>query len=118
MIYTKNNLLLFFAFMALCGISIFLCFVIGGYFGKEGLLLGAMFGGAMGILLTLYLARKMRYILPFQTPTTFAGAAIGFVLASLVAVNSLADPLLPVLSIALIGVGGVFGKLMAKVPEN
>lgn len=117
MIYTKNNLLLFVSFFALCGLCIFLGSVGGSNYGKEGLFVGALLGGTAGIWLTVYLALRLGWLQRYQAPAAFAGAAAGFVVASVVAVGNLSGPVVPVLSTLLIGIGGVAGKLMARQPQ-
>ena len=116
-IYTKNNLLLFGFFFAICGISIFLGTIIGGYFGGGGLLLGPLIAGVLGILLTLYFGRRMEYLQKYQATTSFAGAVIGFIIAALIAIKMLTGPIIPVLGTLLICIGGIAGKLMAREPE-
>lgn len=83
--------------------------IVGHAFGPRGLWAGAVAGGLLAALLSARVAAWRRWIEPRQSRRTAAGAAAGFLVAALVAVNTLSSPVGPVLSAALVGVGALLG---------
>jgi phosphotransferase system glucose/maltose/N-acetylglucosamine-specific IIC component len=88
--------------------------ILGGAFGQRGLFIGGFAGGVLVAPLTAMVARWRRWIVPSQFVGTALGAAIGFVCAATVAVNTLSSPVGPVLSTLLIGAGAVVGSRLRK----
>jgi hypothetical protein len=77
--------------------------------GRTGLFVGGAIGGLFGVTIATRLAVWRRWIEPRDYyPTTFGGE-IGFVLAALIAVNTLSSPIGPVLSTFLVGIGALAG---------
>ena len=93
---TKVLLVLLACFLG--GVGGFVGSVIGGAFGREGLFAGGFIGGIAIAPLSARIALWRRWIGPGQFWPTAAGAALGFVAAALVAVNTLSSPVGPVLS--------------------
>jgi hypothetical protein len=75
---------------------------------------GGFVGGIAIAPLSARLAVWRRWIGPRQYWPTAAGAALGFVAAAVVAVNTLSSPVGPVLSTALIGIGALIGSTRAR----
>lgn len=99
-------------FVAMCvlgGFGGFVGSVIGGMFGQRGLFVGGLIGGIAIAPLAARIAVWRRWISAAQYWSTTAGAAIGFVAAAVVAVNTLSSPVGPVLSTALTGIGALVG---------
>ena len=104
-------------FVAMClvgGLGGFLGSVIGGIHGQRSLFVGGFVGGIAIAPLSARLAVWRRWIGPRQYWPTAAGAALGFVAAAVVAVNTLSGPVGPVLSTALIGIGALIGSTRAR----
>jgi len=81
----------------------------GHAFGKSGLWAGGILGGLLASMLVARIALWRQWIIRSQFWPTSIGAAIGFVAACAVAVNTLSSPIGPVLSTLLIGAGAVLG---------
>ena len=68
---------------------------------------------------TAIAARWRRWIAARQVRATALGAAIGFLMAATIAVNTLSSPVGPVLSTLLIGAGALIGaRLRESGPAN
>jgi hypothetical protein len=107
---------LFALMSAVGGLGAFLGSLLGNAAGKTGLFAGAIVGGAIAIALGIRLAARLALVPKTRIAHATLGALGGFALAALVAVNTLSSPVGPVLSVALIGLGAVFGA--ARVPED
>src|SRR3989304_3369793 len=92
------------------GLGGFVGSVIGGAIGQRSLFGGGVMGGMAIAPLSAQVAVWRRWIAPRQYWPTAAGAALGFLAAALVAVNTLSSPVGPILSTALIGVGALGGS--------
>jgi len=90
--------------------------IVGHAFGKAGLWAGGIVGGLLGSMLAARVARWRRWIAPSQTWPTALGAAIGFLLACAIAVNTLSSPIGPIMSTLLIGIGALLGS--ARTPSD
>ena len=88
--------------------------ILGGAFGQRGLFAGGVIGGVLVAPITANVARWRGWIAPNQFLGTALGAALGFLLAALIAVNTLSSPVGPVLSTALIGIGAIMGSRQGK----
>lgn len=100
-------------FVAMCvlgGIGGFVCSVLGASFGTRGLFVGGFLGGVLIAPLSGKIALWRGWILRHQYWPTVAGAAVGFLAAAFVAVNTLSSPVGPILSTALTGVGALIGS--------
>jgi uncharacterized membrane protein YeaQ/YmgE (transglycosylase-associated protein family) len=101
---------LFVATCILGGVGGFIGSVIGGAFGQRALFIGGFIGGILISPISARMAVWRRWIRPDRFWWTTAGAALGFVAAALVAVNTLSSPVGPLLSTALTGVGAFLGS--------
>jgi len=86
--------------------------MVGNAAGRPGLWIGGVAGGLLGSIGAAALARSRTWIAPAQFLATALGGSVGFLLAALVAVNTLSSPVGPVLSTILIGLGAVTGATL------
>ena len=107
---------LFALMSAVGGLGAFLGSIVGNAAGNTGLYAGALLGGAIAIALGVRLAARLALVPKTRIAHATLGALGGFALAALVAVNTLSGPIGPVLSVALIGLGAVFGA--ARMPAD
>jgi peptidoglycan/LPS O-acetylase OafA/YrhL len=101
-------------FLLSCGMSGLLTVLgsIGGRtFGRTGLFVGAVVGGLAGLALAGLFARRLRLIDRRSYAPTVIGGTIGYVLAAVIAVNNLETPVVPMLSVSLVGLGAVVGSV-------
>jgi len=83
---------------------------IGGRaLGRSGLFVGAVLGGIVGIALAGLIARRLRLIDHRSYAPTVIGGTIGYVLAAMIAANNLERPVVPMLSVTVVGLGAVVG---------
>lgn len=92
------------------GIGGFLGSVIGSFFGATALFAGGFLGGVLVAPLSAKLALWRRWIAPSQYRPTVLGAALGFIAAAVIAVNTLSSPIGPALSPVLVGLGALVGS--------
>lgn len=90
--------------------------VAGSAFGRTGLFAGGLIGGVLVAPMSARLAVYRGWIGPGQNLPTAAGAALGFLTAAFVAMNTLSSPVGPVLSTALTGLGAIAGSRLARRP--
>ena len=100
---------LFLTAMVLGGAGGMVGSMIGNAGGKRMLFVGGFIGGVLVAPLTAWIARRAGWIAADRTVPTALGAAIGFLLAATIAVNTLSSPIGPVLSTTLIGIGALLG---------
>ena len=105
----RSRVLLFLTAMVLGGVGGFVGSVLGNAGGKRMLFVGGFIGGVLIAPLTARIAVWRGWVAPDRAMWTAIGAAIGFVLAATIAVNTLSSPIGPVLSTLLIGFGAVLG---------
>ena len=84
--------------------------IIGAAAGQRGLFIGGFLGGLIASPCAAYLAARFHWIEPREARGTALGAALGFLTAAIVAVNTLSSPVRPILSTLLIGAGGLAGR--------
>lgn len=109
-----NQLWLFVTATVFGGFGGFLGSVLGGGLGETGLFVGGFAGGVVIAPLTALVARKRGWIDHSRLWYVAAGAALGFVAAATIAVNTLSSPVGPVLSTTLIGLGALAGARIGK----
>lgn len=106
-------------------------FVIASLLGGFGGLVGSIAGGALGSLfvggfvggvlvapLGAGLARWRGWIERSDFWPTSVGAALGFLAAATVAVNTLSSPVGPITSTALTGLGALLGQAAGRVGRS
>jgi hypothetical protein len=106
----RNRILLFGVAMLLGGLGGMLGSIVGNAAGKRGLFIGGAVGGIIGAWLSGVIASRRQWIPRSAALGASAGAATGFLLAALVATQTLGSPVGPILSTVLIGVGAVVGS--------
>jgi hypothetical protein len=108
-----NRAALFLVACALGGLGGAVGSMVGHAFGKGGLWAGGILGGILASMLVARIALWRRWIVRSQSWPTAFGAAIGFLVACAVAVNTLSTPVGPILSTLLIGAGALLGSVRA-----
>jgi len=104
-----------FALLVLAGgTGAFVGSVLGNAFGRTGLFAGALIGGTIGSAAAAFLGAAFKWINTAERLATAIGAAAGFLVAAMIAVNTLSSPIGPVTSALLIGVGGLLGRRWAR----
>ncbi len=109
-----KNLLLFLVVSGLDAICILLGSFVGHSIGGSGLFAGAIIGGVVCVAAAVSLAVRIRLLDRANYGATFLGALIGFVVAAVIAVKNLQGPLIPIASVALIGLGAILGKMISN----
>jgi hypothetical protein len=84
--------------------------IVGAAFGPRALFAGGFLGGLMASPCAALLAARFKWIEAEDVRSTALGAALGFVAAATVAVNTLSSPVGPLLSPLLVGAGGLVGR--------
>lgn len=108
-------------FLLVCGKNGFLTVLgsmLGNAFGKTGLFVGAIVGGIIGIALAGLIARGLRIISQTSYASTVLGGTLGFIIAAMIATNNLHTPVIPILSVTLVGLGAVVGNIIKKEKEK
>lgn len=108
------SLLLFIVSCFLGGLGGLLGSIVGHAAGSRGLWVGGVLGGLLGSVAAAAVARARKWIGPSQFRMTAIGAAVGFLVAAAIAVNTLGSPVGPILSTALIGIGAIVGSRLAN----
>jgi hypothetical protein len=88
--------------------------MVGHAFGSRGLFIGAVVGGLLAIALIAQFGVWRGWISKSQTSMTMLGAALGFLVAAVIATRTLSSPIGPILSSLLIGVGAVLGARLGS----
>src|SRR5258705_2049386 len=100
-------------FLLVCVLAGFLTFggsVLGHSMGQMGLFVGAVIGGFAGVGLAVWLSTRIGLLSKANFLPALIGGSAGFIVAALIAVNSLWTPIIPLASVALICVGTLLGK--------
>ena len=105
---------LFVAASIIGGLGGFAGSIVGAAFGKHALFAGGFAGGVLISPLTAWIATRRRWITTKAFWPTAAGAAVGFLAAAAVAINTLSSPIGPILSTALTGVGALVGSRIRR----
>ena len=109
-----RRLYLFLVSCALAGIGGAVGSILGNGLGGKGLWIGGVAGGVLGTIAAALVSRALGWITPGQVRATATGAAVGFLAAAVIAVNTLSSPIGPVLSTALVGVGAIVGSALSN----
>lgn len=104
-----------FVFLTIAGgIGGFLGSVVGAAFGdNRALFIGGFAGGPVVCVLAAWLAGRLGWTPAAEVRGTAIGAALGFLAAATIAVNTLSSPVGPVLSTLCVGTGGLLGGRIA-----
>jgi hypothetical protein len=113
-----SRVALFFVACALGGVGGALGSMAGHAFGKGGLWAGGILGGLIASMLIARIAVWRHWIVRSQFWPTTMGAAIGFLAACAVAVNTLSSPIGPILSTLLIGAGAVLATSLRSAADD
>jgi len=111
---TLKNLLLFLIVSALDALSILLGSFAGHSISSIGLFAGAISGGIVGVAAAVWLAARLHLLDGASYGATFLGGLIGFIVAAAIAVKNLQGPVIPIASVALIGLGATLGKAVSR----
>jgi uncharacterized membrane protein YidH (DUF202 family) len=105
-----KNVILFLVVCFLTGVGTLVGSVLGHNVGGIGLFLGAIAGGSLGVLVSAWLATRLKIIERSTYGAVAVSALAGFVLASIIAVTNLHTPIIPLLSISLVGLAAIVGN--------
>lgn len=100
-------------FIIVCGVDgvcIILGSVLGHSLGQTGLFAGAIVGGIIGVAAALLLAARLNLLNRSKYGAAFLGGVVGFIIAAIIAVKNLQGPLIPMVSIGIVGAGAIIGK--------
>jgi len=106
----NRNIKLFSGVCFLCGIFTFLGSILGHAINKNTLFIGASVGGVVGIILSVLIFLKLKVVHRDSLLSTIIWGIIFFGTASLFAATNLNSPIIPLLSILLVGLGCVIGN--------
>jgi hypothetical protein len=109
-----KNLLLFLIVSGLDAGFILLGSFLGHSIVSIGIFAGAISGGVVGVAIAVWLASHLRLLDGASYGATFLGGLIGFVVAAVIAVKNLHGPIIPMASVALIGLGAILGKVVSR----
>ena len=109
-----KNIVLFLVVCGLAAVCIVLGSVLGHSLGKAGLFSGAGIGGIVGVAVAAWLSARVGLLDRANFGVTFLGGVVGFTVAAVIAVNNLHSPLIPMASVALIGLGALIGKMLGQ----
>ena len=104
-----SRVLLFLTAMLLGGVGGFIGSILGNAGGRRMLFIGGFIGGVLIAPLTARIAVWRGWIARDRALWTAIGAALGFVLAATIAINTLSSPIGPIVSTSLVGIGAVLG---------
>jgi len=105
----RSRVLLFLTAVVLGGLGGFIGSILGNAGGKRMLFVGGFLGGVLIAPLTARIAVWRGWVARDRAMWTAIGAAVGFILAASIAINTLSSPIGPVLSTMLVGIGAVLG---------
>ncbi len=106
----KKNILLFLMESFFCGLFCFAGSIIGNDFGQNALFVGAFIGGISSIIVTTSILSKLSITRKTHFTFIMSCGILTFLLAAFLAVTNLSSPVIPLLSILLVGMGCVFGN--------
>lgn len=106
---SRNSALLFLVVCVTAGIGLFLGSILGHFFGATGLQVGAIIGGLIGVIVGTQIACKRNILNRKRFVPATVGGMLGLALAAVVATHHMDTPVIPIASIALIGLGASLG---------
>ena len=84
--------------------------MLGNALGDRALVIGACLGGIVGSSAAVLAATARGWVAPERRGRVILGAVAGFIVAALIATQTLSSPIGPVLSSLLIGLGAVLAN--------
>ena len=106
---SRKSALLFLVVCVTAGIGLFLGSILGHFFGGTGLQVGAIIGGAIGVFAGTQIACRRNILNRKRFVPATIGGMLGLGLAAVVATHHLDTPIIPIASIAIIGLGASLG---------
>ena len=106
---SRKPALLFLVVCVVTGPALFLGSVIGHLFGQTGVYVGAIIGGVAGVIAATQIACKRNILSRKRFIPATIGGMLGLALAAIVATHHMDTPIIPIASIALIGLGATLG---------
>ena len=106
---SRKIALLFLVVCVTAGIGLFLGSILGHFFGGTGLQVGAIIGGAIGVIAGTQIACRRNILNRKRFVPATVGGMLGLALAAVVATHHMDTPIVPLASILLIGLGAVLG---------
>lgn len=90
--------------------------VLGAAVNHAGLFIGALLGGLIGVWVAVRLSKSLRFIEANEIRPGILGGCIGFLLAAPLAAANAHTPVIPVLSVGLVGLGAlVSAKISSRI---
>ena len=106
----KNNVKIFLGESIFCGIFTFLGSILGHAFNQNALFTGAIIGGCSGVILSTFILARHGVINNNNLIPVMAWGIVSFGTASLFSVTNLNSPIIPLLSVLLVGFGCIMGN--------
>ena len=106
----KNNVKLFLGVSFFCGIFIFLGSILGNAFNQNALFTGAIIGGCSGVILSTFILIRRKVINNNSLIPVMVWGIVCFGTATLFSVTNLNSPIIPLLSVLLVGFGCIMGN--------
>src|ERR1051325_2452197 len=106
---SRKPALLFLIVCVITGPALFLGSIVGHLFGHTGVFVGAMIGGIAGVIAGTQIACKRNILNRKRFIPATIGGMLGLALAAIVATHHMDTPVIPIASIALIGLGAALG---------
>lgn len=90
--------------------------VLGASMNHAGLFIGALFGGLIGVWVAVRLSKTLRLIEAKDNSPGILGGCIGFLAAAPLAAANAHTPVIPILSVGLVGLGALVAvKVSGKI---
>src|SRR4029078_4159141 len=110
----RRPVLLFISAILLGGLGGMFGSMAGHALAKSGLYVGGIIGGLIGVIVAAHLAAAANWIDRSRRTSAAIGGAVGFILAALIAGNTISSPVGPIASTLLVGIGAVLGARAAR----
>lgn len=114
----KRNSLVFTSETVGCAVFSFAGSVMGHRFGSMSLLIGGISGGLLGGAITTYLLYRRRVIEKHQYARTTTFGMVSFLVAAVLALTNLNTPVVPLVSLLLVGTGCLLGCIYPMKEES
>lgn len=114
----KNNFKIFLGESFFCGAFTFLGSILGNAFNQNALFAGAIMGGCSGVILSTYILARRGVINNNSLIPVIAWGIVSFGTATLFSVTNLNSPIIPLLSVLLVGLGCIMGNSFKLTKGN